>query len=293
MPFDRVRHASGGALVRALPWLTAVGPGTVFVVVFLVIPSSALLLLSLAGFDPSQGIVYRPTLQHYLEVMRNPLYLGVMLNTLWMAATVTLGCLVLGYPVAYFMARSRSRLTAVCAVLLVAPLFVSVVIRAFGWMVLLAKQGVVNHALVGLGLLREPQQFLYTDTAVLVGLIHVLSPFMILPILSVLRGIPPSLGEAASNLGASRWQVLIKVTLPLSVPGIMAGVILVYSHTIAAFVLPAMLGSIQTKLMATMLYQQVLVAGNVPFGASLAAVLVAMTFVLFFVVYRIFGVRAW
>ena len=286
-------QAARPRVARSLPWVVAIGPAAVVVLVLLVVPSTALFLLSFVRFDPLRGIVYSFTLENYLAIARSSLYLQVTLHTLRMAGLVTLACLVLGYPIAYFMARSKSRLAALCAALVVAPLFVSVVIRGFGWMVLLAREGVVNQALVAVGVFAERQQFLYTDPAVLIGLVHILSPFMILPIASVLRGVEPALEEAALNLGATRWGVFRFVVLPLSVPGIMAGAILVYSHAIAAFVLPAMLGSIQTKLMATMLYQQVLVAGNLPFGAALATVLVATTFLLLALVYRFFGVRPW
>jgi len=286
-------QAARPRVARSLPWVVAIGPAAVVVIVLLVVPSTALFLLSFVRFDPLRGIVYSFTLENYLAIARSSLYLQVTLHTLRMAGLVTLACLVLGYPIAYFMARSKSRLAALCAALVVAPLFVSVVIRGFGWMVLLAREGVVNQALVAVGVFAERQQFLYTDPAVLIGLVHILSPFMILPIASVLRGVEPALEEAALNLGATRWGVFRFVVLPLSVPGIMAGGILVYSHAIAAFVLPAMLGSIQTKLMATMLYQQVLVAGNLPFGAALATVLVATTFLLLALVYRFFGVRPW
>ena len=286
-------QAARPRVARSLPWVVAIGPAVVVVMVLLVVPSTTLFLLSFVRFEPLRGIVYTFTLENYLAIARSSLYLQVTLHTLRMAGLVTLACLVLGYPIAYFMARSKSRLAALCAALVVAPLFVSVVIRGFGWMVLLAREGVVNQALVAVGVFAERQQFLYTDPAVLIGLVHILSPFMILPIASVLRGVEPALEEAALNLGATRWGVFRFVVLPLSVPGIMAGGILVYSHAIAAFVLPAMLGSIQTKLMATMLYQQVLVAGNLPFGAALATVLVATTFLLLALVYRFFGVRPW
>jgi len=286
-------QAARPRVARSLPWVVAIGPAAVVVIVLLVVPSTTLFLLSFVRFEPLRGIVYTFTLENYLAIARSSLYLQVTLHTLRMAGLVTFACLVLGYPIAYFMARSKSRLAALCAALVVAPLFVSVVIRGFGWMVLLAREGVVNQALVAVGVFAERQQFLYTDPAVLIGLVHILSPFMILPIASVLRGVEPALEEAALNLGATRWGVFRFVVLPLSVPGIMAGGILVYSHAIAAFVLPAMLGSIQTKLMATMLYQQVLVAGNLPFGAALATVLVATTFLLLALVYRFFGVRPW
>jgi putative spermidine/putrescine transport system permease protein len=281
------------AFAHALPWLVGVGPAALVVVVLLVVPSAALLALSFVRFDPLRGVLRDLTAENYLTIVRGSLYVEILLQTFRVAAVVTLVCLVVGYPIAYFMARSRTRLATICAAIVVAPLFVSVVIRGFGWMVLLARDGIVNHTLLATGLLTTRQQFLYTDAAVIIGLVHILSPFMILPIASVLRGIDPAIEEAALNLGADRLRVFRWIVLPLSVPGVMAGAVLVFSHAIAAFVLPAMLGSIQTKLMATQLYQQVLVVGNVPFGAALATVLVVTTLLLLAVTQRLSGVRAW
>lgn len=286
-------QAARPRIAYALPWLIGVGPATVLVIGLLVVPTAGLLARSFARFDPLRGMVPGFTLHNYLAIVGESLYLEVLANTLRIAGLVTAACLALGYPVAWFMARARGGLAAACAAIVVAPLFVSVVIRGFGWMVLLARQGLVNQALLATGLVQERRQFLYTDPAVVIGLVHIFVPFMILPIASVLRGLDPALEEAAANLGADRLRVFLRVILPLSLPGVMAGAVLVYAHAIAAFVLPAMLGSIKTKLMATMLYQQVLVAGNVPFGAALAVVLVATTLLLLVLVYRLFGVRAW
>jgi putative spermidine/putrescine transport system permease protein len=160
----------------------------------------------------------------------------------------------------------------------VIPLFVSVVVRSFGWLVLLGREGTINHVLVATGLVKQPIELLYTDGAVVIGLVHILVPLMILPIASVLRGIDRSFDDAARSLGASDFHVFWTVILPLSLPGVAAGTMLVFSHVIAAFVLPALIGSDRVKLMATMIYQQVMVVGNMPLGAALGVVMVLVTF---------------
>lgn len=273
--------------------LVAVGPATLLVVALLVIPSAVLLEQSLRHYDPAAQTIGGFTLENYIRVLSDRLYLDVLFNTLRLSAIVTLACLFLGYPIAYFIAHSRSRFAPLVAGLVLIPLFVSVVIRSFGWMVLLAKSGPLNEILLSMRVIGQPLQLLYTDVAVIVGLVHILAPFMILPIASVLRGIDPALEEAARNLGASDIAVLRRVIIPLSAPGIMAGVVLVYAHSIAAFVLPAMLGSIRMRLVATTLYQQILTVGDVPLGSALAIVLIAMTLALFWLVYRFFGIKPW
>lgn len=287
------RELLPGRVAYTLPWLVAVGPAALFTLLLLGIPSLVLLVLSVAEYRPPGGVILALSLANYARIFRDPFYLEVALNTLRVGAIVTLAALVFGYPIAYFLARSRSRLAAMMTGLVIAPLFVSVVIRSFGWMVLLARQGIVNSALLGLGFLHTRQQFLFTDAAVVIGLVHILSPFMILPITAVLRGIDPAIEEAARNLGAGDLAVMRWIVLPLSLPGVVAGATLVYAMTISAFILPAMLGSIETKLMATLLYQQVLVIADIPMGAALAVGLVAMTLLMFWAINRIFGIRAW
>jgi len=265
------RHAGAAA---------AVAPAGLYVVALLVLPFLFLVWISLQDGDPLMVEHTQWTLQHYGKVLTDSLYLDALMGTLRLGVVVTLVTLVLGYPVALFIAQSGSRFTTLAMAIVVLPLFVSVVVRSFGWMVLLGRQGLVNRLLMTLGITDAPMQLLYTPGAVTMGLAHILAPLMILPIASVLRGMDPALPEAARNLGASRLKVFLTVTLPLSLPGVAAGCVLVLAHVIAAFVLPALIGSDRVRLTATMIYQQVMVANNVPLGAALAVVMVVATFLL-------------
>lgn len=260
--------------------LTAVAPATVYVIALLLVPGLLLVYLSFHESDPVRGYKDALTLHNYVQLVSTSVYLDSLLGTFRFAAIVTLLSLVLGYPVAYFLARSGSYFVPLATAVVVIPLFVSVVVRSFGWLVLLGREGTINNLLVAMGVVSEPVQLLYTEGAVVMGLVHILVPLMILPIASVLRGIDRSLDDAARSLGASNPRVFLTVVLPLSLPGVAAGATLVFSHVIAAFVLPAMIGSDRVKLMATMIYQQVMVVGNVPLGAALGVVMVVVTFAL-------------
>ena len=255
--------------------LASVAPASLYVAALLLVP---FVLLVYESFTPNGGGAL--TLANYTRIATSRVYLDSIVGTLELGLLVTFLCLLVGYPVAYFIARSGSRFVPLATAVVVLPLFVSVVVRSFGWMVLLGKQGTINNALQGIGLVSAPAQLLYTAGAVTAGLVHILVPLMILPIASVLRNVEPALEEAAMSLGASRFKVLWTVVLPLSLPGVAAGCLLVLSHAIAAFVLPALIGSDRVKLMATMIQQQVMVAGDFPQGAALAVVLVVVTFAL-------------
>jgi putative spermidine/putrescine transport system permease protein len=237
------------------------------------VPSVLLLHLSFGGPDGY-------TLAHYARIVESRLYFDALVGTVQLGLVVTVVCLLAGYPVAYLIARSGPRFTALAMGIVLLPLFVSVVVRSFGWMVLFGRQGTINRTLIGLGLIDRPMQLLYTPGAVVVGLVHILLPLMVLPIASVLRGVDPAAREAASSLGASPARVFWTVTFPLSLPGVAVGCVLVLAHAIAAFVLPALIGSDSVRLMATMIFQQVMVANNVALGAALAVVLVAATFLI-------------
>ncbi len=270
----QVAHASGK------PTLTAVAPATVYVIALLVLPFLMLVYLSVHQSDSVGGIKAGISLHNYVQLVDSPVYFDSVIGTARLALVVTACSLLIGYPIAWFLARSRSYFVPLATAVVVVPLFVSVVVRSFGWMVLLGREGTLNAVLLALGLIPEPVQFLYTESAVTLGLVHILVPLMILPIASVLRGIDSSLDEAARSLGASGAKAIWTVTFPLSLPGVGAGCVLVFSHGIAAFVLPALIGSERVKLVATMIYQQVMVIGNVPLGAALGVVMVIATFAL-------------
>jgi ABC-type spermidine/putrescine transport system permease subunit I len=217
------------------------------------------------------------TLEHYRRFLTVPLYLGVLVRTLRIAALTTALCLVLGYPTAYFLSRLSPRWTKVLLVFVVLPLWTSVIVRVYAWMALFQTNGLVNRVLLDTGVIGEPLRIMYREGAVLVGMVHVLLPFMILPIYSVLRGLDPRLVTAAQNLGANGWQAFRRVVLPLSLPGAVTGTMFVFILSLGFYITPALLGGPRVLMVATIIDQQVNEMLNWPFAAAMAVVLLGLT----------------
>jgi putative spermidine/putrescine transport system permease protein len=187
----------------------------------------------------------------------------------------------LGYPVAFGLARGRHRWRSALRLFVVAPLLVSVVIRTYGWIVLLASNGVVNQALLWLHLVDEPVKFMFTYTGVTIGLVHFALPVAILSLVGVIEAVDPALEEAARSLGAGPVQTFLRVTLPLTLPGIAAGSMLVFSLTVAAFVTPALMGGPSLVVLSTLIYQTMTVTLEWGFGAAVATILLVVATGLF------------
>lgn len=229
------------------------------------------------------------TLANYARFLGDPFYLATLRATLSLGLAVTLLAVALGYPVAYGLARGRHRWKAVLRLCVVAPLLVSVVIRTYGWIVLLANNGVVNQTLRALGLVEEPVRFMFTHAGVTIGLVHFALPVAILSLVGVIEGIDPSLEEAARGLGASRSQTFLRVTLPLTLPGVAAGATLVFALTAAAFVTPALMGGPSLIVLSTLIYQLMTVTLEWGFGAAVAAILLVVTVGLLLLAHRGLG----
>ena len=209
------------------------------------------------------------------------LYLAIGWRSLWMAAATTALCLAIGFPVAYFIAlRARRRWKSLLLGLVVVPFWTSFLLRTYAWMFLLRSEGLLNQALLGLGLLAHPLPLLYSQLAVAVGLVYGELPFMILPLYAALEKIDRSLLEAASDLGAGRLARLRRVTLPLAAPGIAAGVVLVFIPSLGQFVVSDLLGGARSMLLGNLVQNQFAVARNQPFGAALAVELMAAVLLL-------------
>ena len=214
------------------------------------------------------------TLDNYVAFASDPFHYKALLTTLRIGVLVTATALVLGYPVAYLLSVSRHK--HLILFLIVLPLMMDVLVRAYGWIVLLSRSGLVNRVLVGTGLLARPMQFLGTETAVVLELLHEVLPFTILPIAGVLQRIDPALREAAVGLGAGSVTTFLRVTLPLSLPGLLAGTLLTFSLAMSAFVAPLVLGGGRVPLMSILIQQQMTLLLNWPAGAAQAIVLVAL-----------------
>jgi putative spermidine/putrescine transport system permease protein len=227
-------------------------PSAILILVFV----AALVILVAYTFRPSVTVPRPLTFGAYARFFSDPYARLLTRNTLVLGAVVTAGTLAIGYPTGYALARLRNPVLALLTSLaLFAPLLVSVVIRAYGWLVLFSNRGLINYVLERAGLIREPLRLLYTPWSVDVSLIHILMPFMVFPIYSVLRQVDVSLEEAAHDLGSGPWATFRRVTLPLSLPGVIAGVQIVFSLCISAYVSPALLGGGHVLVLAPAIYQ--------------------------------------
>jgi len=236
--------------------------------VFFVTPLVILLALSFQA-DP-QGSRYGLT--QYVNFLGDRFSLGVLGSTLWLGVKVTALTLLLGYPVAWLHQRAPGWGKGVIMLLVLLPLLTSVVVRTFAWVVILGRQGIINATLGGLGLIDTPLKLLYTDTGVVMALAQVQMPLMVLPLITALSRIDPNLADASSVLGAGHWRTFRKVTLPLSLPGIIAGCLLTYAAAITAFITQSLIGGGQMLFMPMYIYQQASTLQNWPFAAAISIV---------------------
>ncbi|SSW61718.1 ABC transporter permease [Achromobacter agilis] len=263
-------------------WL---GPGLAFpaslvVLAIILVPILQLARYSFNRFDPAELMQTAFTFENYAKFFGDPYYRDIFLTTLGIAGLCTVLALVLGFPVAYFLARTQSRYKSLFVILLVFPLMVGNVVRAAGWMVALGNAGVVNAVLQGVGLIDKPLSMMYTPTAVVIGTTAVVMPYLILTLQSVLEGMDLSVEEAARNVGASFFTTLRRIVLPIAAPGVAAGTMLVFILCMNAYATPVLLGGSGLTMMAPALYDQITRASNWPFGAALAVILVCGTLVI-------------
>ncbi len=265
LQFFRRRPAlrSTSLLAGSLVWLIG----------FFLLPLGYLLAVSFAQRSPYGTILWHLGLANYLRAFQ-PLYLEIYWRSFGMALLTTAACAALGYPVAYTIAlRVSARWRSVLLMLVVIPFWTSFLIRTYAWMVILRTEGLVNTTLLGLHVLDSPLKLLYTPLAVFLGLVYGELPFMILPLYAVLQKIDRSLLEAAQDLGASRWRAFLKVTLPLSVPGLAAGAVLVFIASVGAFITPDLLGGARTMMVGNLIQNQFALVRDQPFGSAVAFLL--------------------
>src|ERR1700745_2231881 len=207
-------------------WALLTGPYALFLLVLLLVPFANIAMYSLHPYSPTKVFLPELTFENYRKIF-DLYYVRLFGRTLRLGLITTAVCVVLGYPLAYSPAGARPRWQAVGLFLLIMPLMVSAVIRVFGWIVILGRKGLLNQALAALGLV--PVKVLYSETAVVIGLVNIFVPFMVLPIMASIERISPSLEEAAQNLGASWDRMFRRASLPFSLPGLISGCLLVYS----------------------------------------------------------------
>ncbi|HEY5828715.1 MAG: ABC transporter permease [Hyphomicrobiaceae bacterium] len=253
-------------------------PLALFFAAFFLAPLLILIFVSLHT-DTSMA---RMGLTQYAKFLLDPFSLGVLVHTLWIGVEVTGLCLLLGFPMAWAYVRSPRWAQAALILVILLPLLTSVVVRTFAWIVILGRQGIVNTALLDLGLIDSPLRLLYTEKGMVAALAQVQMPLMVLPLITALSRLDPNLLDASAALGAGHWRTFRKVILPLTFPGIVAGCLLTYAAAITAFITQTLVGGGQMLFMPMYIYQQSSTLNNWPFAAAisiifLVAVLAAVT----------------
>jgi len=264
--------------VSPMAWL--VGPALLLFVIFFVLPFAVMAVLSVMSGNPAQNPNVYFTARHYQRFLGDDLYHDALWSTLRIGIITTLASLLIGYPLAHWMARMKSRLGhALLLMAVIAPMLTGIVVRTFAWMTILQDKGVINTTLIGLGLIEKPLPLMYNEFGTVVALVHIYVPFMVLTLTGVIGRIDERLEQAARNLGASRLRAFLEVTLPLSLPGIFAGSLLVFALSISAYVTPFLMGGTNVLTLPMLIYQQVSSSFNLGFAGALGVILLAVSLV--------------
>lgn len=254
-------------------WLVL--PAILFLVLFFLIPVLSLFAISFDKAMPGV-ITFQGNLSwdNYERIFTRSLYYTAIYRSVFLGIAVSLICLVIGYPLAFIIARTLKPGTAtLLTILVLASMQLDMVIRLYGMMVLMGDNGLINSALMAIGIISEPLPLMYNEFGVIVGLVQVTLPFMVLSLIGTIKSINPALEEAARSLGSTRWHVMRNITWPLSLPGVYAGTLLVFALAISSYVVPALMGGWKVITLPIHIYQQIAEVGRWQFGASVAVVL--------------------
>jgi putative spermidine/putrescine transport system permease protein len=257
-----------------------VGPATLYVAIGVVLPLAILFRYSLNAFVPGQFMVDALTVDSYVKFFTDGYYIAVLIRTIRVSLVTTIICLLMGFPLAYVLARTQTRFKSLLVMLVVLPLFIGNAVRSAGWMVAFGNKGLVNASLTGLGVINQPIEIMFTETAVIIGIASVNLPFMVLTLQSVIEGINRSVEEAAFNLGAPPWRMAQRVLFPLAMPGVLAGTILTFILAMNAYATPVLLGGPRFQTMGPLVYNQFVQQNNWPFGGAIAFILMTGTLIL-------------
>ncbi|NPV25452.1 ABC transporter permease [Bradyrhizobium aeschynomenes] len=271
------------------PWLLA-APGALLFTALVVVPLVLTLVLSFHVYDTASGVKDETTLSHYATILSDSYFLNIFWRTLRLAALTTLICAMIGAPEAYILSRMREPWRSIFLLAIIGPLLVSVVVRAFGWSMLLGPTGLVNEAFRALGL--GTVKILYTETAIVIALVHVMLPFMVIPVWTSLQKLDPMVEAAAWTLGASRFTALRRVVLPQVTMGLLSGSLVVFGLSASAFAIPALLGGRRLKMAATLVYDEYMHELNWPLGAAIAILVLVINLVIMLAYQRVVEARA-
>jgi len=277
-----------------------ISPALFWLLLFFLIPLGILLIYSFCQPDTSapRGVSWYFTFDNYLKVL-NPKWSSepefvdlkpIFVRSIWLAIVNTAICLIIGYPMAYYISRRSPGVKNILLILVILPFWTNFLVRTYAWIIILREGGVVNTILTGSGLIKEPLQLILTKKAVIIGLVYGYLPFMILPLYASIEKVNPSLLEVAYDLGANRFQAFLRVMLPLTVPGIVAGSILVFVPTLGAYITPDMLGGAKVMMIGNLIRGQYVTMRNWPFGSALSFILLVVVLAVLFL-YSKYGIE--
>ncbi len=247
-------------------------PGALFLTIFMVIPIAMIIF---STFNDGGQF----SLAGYISFFTDSYTLGILWTTLKLSLISTVICILLGYPTAYYISRTKASRRGIYLALAIFPLLTSAVVRSFSWMVTLGKNGLINNLLMDMHLISKPIQILYTETSIIIGFVHLFLPLMIISLIGVMENIDADLVKAAASLGASRFKAFVKVILPLSVPGLLVGSTLVLVGSLTAYATPQLLGG-KKRVLATLLFQNTMTLGDWKTASVIATIMIVLTFVL-------------
>ncbi len=255
-----------------------------WLMVFALIPNAMVFVASLLERGEDSFVVFSFTLENYAR-LADPIYFRILWHSLEIAFFTTLLCLLFGYPFAYLLARTDARWRPLLLLLVIIPFWTSSLIRTYAMVIIMKTHGLLNTFLLTLGFIDRPLFLLYTETAVYIGLVYALLPFMVLPLFAALEKLDPRFFEAARDLGAGRWRTFVRITLPLTLPGIVAGCMLVFLPALGMFFIPDILGGAKNMLLGNLIRDQFLSARDWPFGSAVSVVLNGLMVVLLWLYY--------
>lgn len=258
---------------------------TGWLVLFVMIPNIMIIGTSFLTRDEANLIEMTFTLDNYIR-LADPLYFKVLMHSFYMAIIATLLCLIIGYPFAYIVAKMPEKWRPFMLFLVIVPFWTNSLIRTYGLKIVLGAQGVLNKSLLALDIIDKPLRIMYTETAVMIGLVYILLPFMILPLYSAIEKLDDTYLEAAKDLGANKLQTLLKVVLPLTMPGIIGGCLLVLLPALGMFYISDLLGGAKNLLIGNVIKSQVLNARDWPFGAATSIALTVAMAIMLYAYYR-------
>ncbi|WP_191567408.1 ABC transporter permease [Metabacillus idriensis] len=261
-------------MLKRIPanWIL-LAPGIIILLLAFVLPLGRLFIYSFYRTTSSGAIEPAFVLDQYIKFFTDPFYLSMLWRSVYVGIIVSVICLVLGYFLAFGISRANPKYRIVLLLLIALPLLTSAVIRNFGWIIILSRRGILNEILLRLHLIQEPLELMHTVSGVIIALVHVMLPYMVLVLYAVLAGMDINLEKAAANLGANKFKTWWFVTLPLSMPGIIAGTLLVFSITLSYFITPSLVGGARVNLIATEIQDQTIQLLNWPFASAMGVIL--------------------